>query len=301
MALIQSGNPKPAMRACLSFPADCLIGASKALGALMLCSVLNTLSLSAAVAQTSAAQQEKSHPKTDTSLPTSYDVMSVKINKSVSDSSSTRTNDGRFTAVNVSLEQLLGGIYDMKPELISGLTGPIASARFDITAAQESPDIAALQKMTPRERWQMLLPLLTERFSLKTHTETKVLPVYELTVLPSGPKFKLSAQQTGPNGGSTSTNGNNGRVTLTAHEVSMTSLAKTFSGQIHRTVLDRTFLSGSFDVEMRWSTDNAPETGAETLPLIFTAVQEQLGLKLVPAKGPVETLVVDQVSMPTEN
>lgn len=233
-------------------------------------------------------------------VPT-YDVMAIKPNNSASNNVDINTDNDRFSATNVTLKQLLGDAYDIRQDLISGLSGPIETARFDIEARIVDPDPAALKRMTPEQERTMLLPLLMERFQLKVHTETKTLLVYELVVLPGGPKFKPSVTQTDRGGGSTSINGGRTSVKLTAHDLPMGTLAKKLSGEVRRTVIDKTGLAGNFDLKMQWSTDNNPDSGAEVLPDIFTAIQEQLGLKLKPAKGPVETLVVDQVEMPSEN
>jgi uncharacterized protein (TIGR03435 family) len=131
---------------------------------------------------------------------------------------------------------------------------------------------------------------------LKAHTETKILPVYELVVIKGGPKFKQSA---GDSTGSRGTSIHNRE--LTAHDIPMRSFASTLEGQVHRTVIDKTGLEGSYDLTLKWSPDDATSTQTDSAPIIFTALQEQLGLKLQAAKGPVETLVVDHAEMPSEN
>ena len=70
---------------------------------------------------------------------------------------------------------------------------------------------------------------------------------------------------------------------------------------LHRTVIDKTGLTGNYDLALKWSPDDSPSEETDSDPSIFTAVQEQLGLKLQPAKGPVDTLVIDHVEMPTPN
>jgi uncharacterized protein (TIGR03435 family) len=240
-------------------------------------------------------------PAPSSSSAITYDVMSIKPNKTSSGNVDVYSRGDSFSATNVSLKQLLEDVYDIKQDLISGLSGPIESARFDIEAKIVDPDRAALKKMTPEQERVMLLPLLNERFQLKLHTETKILPVYDLVVLPGGPKFKPSATQTDHGGGSTSINGSRTSTKLTAHDLPMTSLAKRLAGAVHRTVIDKTGLSGNFDLAMEWSNEDNPDSGAESFPDVFTAVQEQLGLKLQPSKGPVETLVVDHAEMPSEN
>jgi uncharacterized protein (TIGR03435 family) len=250
------------------------------------------------IASNAAAQAD---PAPSSSSAIAYDVMSIKPNKTSSGNVDVYSRGDSFSASNVSLKQLLEDVYDIKQDLISGLSGPIESARFDIEAKIVDPDRAALKKMTPEQERGMLLPLLNERFQLKLHTETKLLPVYDLVVLPTGPKFKPSATQTDHGGGSTSINGGRTSTKLTAHDLPMTSLAKRLAGAVHRTVIDKTGLTGNFDLVMEWSNEDNPDSGAEPLPSIFTAIQEQLGLKLQPAKGPVETLVVDHAQMPSDN
>jgi uncharacterized protein (TIGR03435 family) len=230
-----------------------------------------------------------------------YDVMTIKPNKSASGSVDIDTDDDRFSATNVTLKVLLEEIYDIKQDLISGIPGPIDGARFNIEAKISDPDHDALKKLTPEQDRKLLLPLLTERFQLKVHTETKTLPVYDLVLIPGGPKFKPSADQTKTGGGSMGVHGSRTRVDLTATDAPMTSLAKALANTVHRTIIDKTGLKGNFDLTLQWSNDENPDSGAEQAPNIFTAVQEQLGLKLQPAKGPVETLVVDHAAMPTEN
>lgn len=230
-----------------------------------------------------------------------YDIITIKPNQSASGNVEIDTEDDHFTATNVSLKTLLENVYGIKQDLISGIPGPLDSARFDIQAKISDPDPIALKKMTPEQERLKLLPLLTERFQLKTHTETKILPIYELVVIPGGPKFKPSGDQTKTGDGSTSIQGSRTRGKLTAQDIPMISLAKSLAGQVHRTVIDKTGLTGNFDLALQWSNDESTEAGAESDPTIFTAVQEQLGLKLQPAKGPVETLVVDHAAMPSEN
>jgi uncharacterized protein (TIGR03435 family) len=238
----------------------------------------------------SAAPQSTSVPI----KPLVYDVITIKPNKTGSGSSGSDSRDDHYHAGNVSLKTLLQQVSGIQEDQISGIPGPIDSARFDIDAKVVDFDADVLKKMTSEQRRVMLLPLLSERFQLKTHIETKILPVYELVVLKGGPKFKPSADQTKHGGGSTSIS----NTALKAHDLPMVSFAKTLAGQIHRPVIDKTGLPGNFDLTVTWSSDEHPDTDA---PSIFTAIQEQLGLKLVPAKGPVDTLVVDHVEMPTEN
>jgi len=247
------------------------------------------------VAQGPVAQE----PDAATKLP-EYDVVSIRPNKSGSGSVDIESNIDRYAATNISLKGLLEDAYGIKKELISGVAGPLDSARFDVIAKIVEPDAKVIRKLTNPQRQSMVLPILAERFQLKAHTEIKILPVYELAVIDSGPKFNQTADGSKHRSG-TSVQGRDLNFQLTAYRISMTSLASTLTGQVHRTVIDKTGLPGNYDVAMKWSSDNAVNAGVELGPSIFTALQEQLGLKLKPAKGPVETLVVDYAAMPSEN
>jgi uncharacterized protein (TIGR03435 family) len=169
----------------------------------------------------------------------------------------------------------------------------------------------------------MLRPALADRFKLKVHTETKQLPVYKIVLAKGGSKLKeATAGDTyangikGPDGVGRPGMMRFGPGQLTAQAVPMTSLTNMLSQQLHRTVLDKTGLTGKYDLELNWTPDQgadpmfkgpegSPQRGDaapdSSGPSIFTALQEQLGLKLQSAKGPVETLVIDHVEMPSEN
>ena len=163
---------------------------------------------------------------------------------------------------------------------------------FDI-AAKYPPDTK------PSDRPVMLLTLLEDRFKLAAHRETKELPGYALTVAKSGFKLKPVA----PGGSDTSTNG--GRVrTLTAKRTSIAQLADLISRNLTEMVVDKTGIDGVYDFEMRWTNDDQNTNGkeAETVPTLFVAVEEALGLRLRAEKVPVEIIVVDRVErVPTEN
>lgn len=253
-----------------------------------------TMAASSAFAQTAAGQSGIAETK-----PLTYDVVSVKVNKSDSGNMSINSTYVNYSATNVSLKTLISSAYDIKEDLISGVPGSLNSARFDIQAKIIDGDSEAIKKLTRVQRDAPLRSMLAERFQLKLHTEVKDLPVFAMMLAKGGPKFKPTALND-PSGKGEGTSIQNG--VFTANAITMSSLADSLSYQLHRTVLDRTGLSGKFDLSFSWLTPYGPDASPESSESsLLTALGEQLGLKLQSAKGPVEVLDVDHVEMPSEN
>lgn len=139
--------------------------------------------------------------------------------------------------------------------------------------------------------------LLEERFGLVLKRETKELPAYALTVAKGGPKLNAAATQNMAQR-SSSIRGNNGRLTWTVTTADPELITRSLSGVLERTVVDRTGLTGLYDFKIEWVQDlNATDAG----PSVFTALQEQLGLKLEATKAPVEVYVIVKAEHPSEN
>jgi uncharacterized protein (TIGR03435 family) len=197
----------------------------------------------------------------------------------------------------VPLEMIVEFAYDIKSDQISGLSGPVSSAHFDINAKVLAPDGGTPPKLSDGEMQAKLIPLLTERFHFKAHLQPKTMAVYDLIVNRGGPRIKLSQEERKDS--SWNMNGQDTNKVLTAKSASMADLAQALAGEVHREVIDKTGLTGSADITLKWSDDVAAETGGPNVISIFTAVEEQLGLKLQSSKGPVNTLVIDHVEMPS--
>jgi uncharacterized protein (TIGR03435 family) len=275
-----------------------------------------------AIGGSSVRGQEPSAATVDVKLP-AFDVVSIKPNKSGGGMIRVMNRPDGYSASNISLKMLIQAAYGIREDLISGAPGWAESARYDIDAKVDGADIEALKKLSPEQRRLILQPLLADRFKLKVHTETKQLPVYELVVAKGGSKLKEATVGDtyangikGPDGVGRGGMVRMGRGQLTAQGVPMSSVVSMLSQQLHRTVIDKTGLAGKYDLELNWTPDegegvgppppgggqphgDAPTEGSG--PSIFTAIQEQLGLRLQSAKGPVDTLVIDHVEMPTEN
>jgi len=189
--------------------------------------------------------------------------------------------------------------YNLKNYQLSGPAqpSPVGDTFYDIVAKAEG-DAAP----TKAEFRQMLQLLLADRFKVKVHREQREMPVYALVLGKNGPKFKESAPDTEPTG-NIHVNGRNYEVTLTKATMDLVvdAVANSFPD---RPVIDKTGLMGAYDVKMTYTPDVRSNRTTDPDPndiSIFTAVQEQLGLKLEPQKAMVEILVVDHVEKPSGN
>jgi len=264
--------------------------------------LLSTVAFTVSTGPTSFAQAAAS-----TSLKTPvYDVVSIKPNTSGNEWVSISVDPDKYSATNVSLKSLIEKAYGIKVDLIVGEPRWVDSARFDIRAKIVDPDTEMLKKLTPEQSRLMFQSLLADRFQLRVHKESKVLPIYEMVIAKDGPKFKQSPPMpsvadegsVGLRRGSISVQ----NTELTAHAVPMVSLADQLSHTLHRAVTDKTGLVGDYDFSLKWDPDHElGESSESSTASIFPAIQDQLGLKLQSTKGPVETLVVDHVEMPSEN
>jgi uncharacterized protein (TIGR03435 family) len=145
----------------------------------------------------------------------------------------------------------------------------------------------------------MLRSLLTERFGLKAHRETKDAPVFILTAASGGSKLKESVCVKDSAANACQTAEHTDRGSLTGHFVPISEFASVLESITGRPVLDRTNLTGQYDIDIRWT----PGLAADDLsaPSLSTTIEEQLGLKLQSGKGPVSILIVEHVERPNEN
>jgi len=206
----------------------------------------------------------------------------------------------------MTLDRLIEHAYDLRTFQLTGGPPWISSDVWDIQAKFDAPELsptgldpAARKAWIERQR-QRLQSLLADRFQLKCHFAEKQLPIYELQVAKVSSKLQPT---TAPEGRQHSIGiGDNGRrVDFKGTGITMEELAAALSGQLERMVVDKTGLTGAYDLHTMWARDAAPaaDSDAPSLPTIFTALEEQFGLKLVPAKGPVQVLVIDSVEKPS--
>ncbi len=239
-------------------------------------------------------------PTPPASLP-SFEVASIKPNPGPWNVLLGYSSSGpRLTLEAYTVADLIGEAYSLKNyqvALAESRARPVVyDTYYNIVARAEGDGTP-----TKGEFRQMLQRLLEERFNLKSHREMKELPVYALIVGKNGPKFKESS----PDAGVISKHGVNGRnQTITLAKATMGSLADDIRGDfgIDRPILDKTGLTGTYDIKLEATPEFRINRGSTSDTIsVFTAVREQLGLKLEPEKGPVEVLVIDHVERPSED
>ncbi len=248
-----------------------------------------------------APHAQDDHPRV------AFTAVSVTANSSGSPSSSSRAlPDGGFAATNVTLKALIAIAYGVWPFQLAGGPEWLEADRFDVSAHAEEGTPDSL-------RPAMLKALLADRFRLAVHSEMRDEPVYVLVLARAdghlGPRVRMSETSCSDAevvrhrfamppacGLNASSSGERGH--LRGAGMSMRDVAGALSSfAVHRTVIDRTGLAGAFDFELHFAPQGQPPRTAR--PALFTAVEQQLGLKLEPGRYPMQMLVVDHAARPT--
>ncbi len=263
------------------------------------------------------------HAQAPGGTPPAFEVASIKENVSASDNASVRAQPGgRVSVSNNSLRNIIRNAYNVQNYQIIGGPDWINTVRWDINA--KAPDDAP-----PQQLLLMLRTLLADRFKLVVRDETREMPIYALIL--ARPDGRLGSQlrasavdcaaifAAAKAKGETPPPTTNGRPTcgtrttrgnMMTTGVTMTDLARNLAPFTGRPVVDKTGLTGAFDVDLTWTPEQGPPgpdgTAAAAPPSsdsvsLYTAVQEQLGLKLDAQRGPVDVLVIDSVQRPVED
>jgi uncharacterized protein (TIGR03435 family) len=232
----------------------------------------------------------------------SFHVASVKANAHSGFSPTTRRVAGnRFAVTGMPLLPLIMDAYNLRDWQIVGGPTWINTDQWDIEAVAD--DGVNLQVFDfenpgrPTPSALMVQSLVENRFQFKFHRETKELPVYELTVAKNGPKLNVSRDKSAVNRRVT-----RGEIDIEAFPFA--TFVYLLARQLDRALIDKTNLQGLYDIKLRWSTElktGAEPSSSSDRPSIFTALHEQLGLRLESSKGPVEVLVIDSVQRATGN
>jgi len=255
------------------------------------------------VAPIAPAQSNASHTP-PAAKPLTFDVVSVKPNRTGAGAMLDRTPPDGYSVDNYAVLAIIGDAFGIRYDLISG-PGWINSEHYDVTAKVAGDDLPAYQALSKEQRNQMLQAVLADRFHLIAHTVEKEMPGYTLTIAKNGPKLA----EAGPD--SRGSVAGPGRIRADAMTISK--LCDLLSRINQQTVLDQTGLTGTYTFRLRWADLDAPSRSAASaaspdaasepsgLPALPTALEEQLGLKLTPTKVPTTTLVIDSIERPSEN
>ena len=228
-----------------------------------------------------------------------FDVASVRPNRSGSPSVSMRRVGGGFEAVNVTPRDLILVAFDVPRFAIADLPSWAESERFDVSARADAsrPPAPATADMP------MLRTLLEDRFRLTVHTDMREMQVYALVMArrdgQPGPQLRRSTVdcKAAAAGAGSPCGGQNGPGFSKGVGRVISGFVLFLSSQVRRPVIDRTGLTGTWDIDLTFN----PDSPDDPRPSLFTALQEQLGLRLEPSRETVQVLVIDRIERPAEN
>ena len=259
--------------------------------------LLDLATIAVCIAVPAFAQKPENAPTASPKALT-WDVVSIKPHRALDNTAMTRVLPDGFEMQNMEIHSVVIQAFPVRSgDQIIGWPAWTKSERFDFRAKMDAETADALHKLRGSDAsntWRsMMRQLLEDRFALRYHIEKRELPVYELVIAKHGPKMKTSAPD--EQGTSMMSPGK-----LSAYHNQTSDLSITLSGIVGRNVIDKTGLTDNYDIALTWAWNDDPSSG-ETGPSVFTALEEQLGLKLEPAKAPIDVVVIDHLERPTEN
>jgi uncharacterized protein (TIGR03435 family) len=199
----------------------------------------------------------------------------------------------RVSCTNATIANMLVVAYGIHPKQIVDGPAWLSTEKYDVNGIPDAPGAPSLIQTQ-----QMYRKLLADRFALKFHREVRSIPIYALTIAKGGPKLKVAD----PNGHlNTGNSGGGGQRTLRFTSMSMAAFALNMNFYEDRPVIDQTGLLGNYDFTLKWTYDMSRENDPEAPPSLFTAIREQLGLRVDAVKGPAEVFVIDQLERPSAN
>jgi len=257
------------------------------------------------------AQSSAMPPTTTSGKPLAFTIVSIKRHGNAPGGEREGCDVDRCHFVDRPLLAFIMTAYNLSQKPIVGDPLPGDSDLFDLDAKIDPADMPAAP-LTSRQLAEMLQPVLADRFQLRVHHETRIIPAYNIVLAKGGLRMKESAppSTTAPGSPASSSGepprrcrpksiGNGLRV---MSYCTMDDVRNILEGPSGRYVIDKTGLTGRYDFDLHWTPDDThAEAAPADAPSLFTAVQEQLGLKLEPVKAPVDVLVVDSAKAPTPN
>ena len=232
-------------------------------------------------------------------LQLTFEIVSIKPHKSGGDPTMMPLGlvGGRYTVTNAHLRQLIvaayvDSVFALQAAEVNGLRGWAATDGFDVQAQAEAGFTPSKQ-----QTMEMLQAMLEDRFKLRIRREPKSVPIFALVVDTNGSKLKETQPGAGPLGGPSADPPGPGHIR--ANSIAM--LIPVLGLSAGRKVVDKTGLTGLYQIDLNFAPDPLPPGADPNLPSIFTALREQLGLRLVSETGQVDAFVVESVEKPSEN
>jgi uncharacterized protein (TIGR03435 family) len=248
----------------------------------------------------------------DANPPLTFDVIAIKpANPNTQGGGVQIQPGGGLNFSNISAHFILTFAYDIRDFQLFGEPGWMKTERYDIKTKADGGAPGDMKQMNDAlfrkvdyQMKQRTRSMLAERFQLKFHRETRELPVYALVLAKGGHKLKA-------NNGDTPPNMRMNRGLLTSQRMPIQNLCNALANQLGRPVVNHTGLDGNFDYKLEWTPDPSPSIPGDSAegtaasdpggPSLSAALLEQLGLRLESKKAPVEVIVIDRVTKPTEN
>lgn len=271
---------------------------------LVLIPLLMIPALSGAVSAQSSSQAPTPVPPIPANADPSFDVATIKpSDTSASHGTGIRTSGRHIAAYNFSVGELIAYSYGLHAKQIVGGTSSLLGTHFDIEGV---PDIIGHPNLA--QSGLMFQKLLVSRFKLAFHYESRELPAYAIQIAKGGPKLALTTRRPGDSTGFSY----NCQVILTVRNASVANVARGMQESfMDKPVVDQTGLHDRYDFDLKWTPDETqsycPVDPAHSRddpkapPGLYTAIQEQIGLKLAPTKAQVQVMIIDHVETPSEN
>jgi uncharacterized protein (TIGR03435 family) len=259
--------------------------------------LLMTGSCIALKAQTPKPEQarttEAEQPMAENANP-GFLVATVKPSDPASSAGWSFPTEGRhISCANASIATIMVVAYGIHIKQIVGAPDWLDKERYDINGVPDEPGVPSLSQMQ-----QMYQKLLADRFHLVFHRETRPIPIYAITIAKGGPTLNVAdpGEQL-----HTGNSGSGGRRTLKFTAMSIPTFALNMNFYEDRPVVDQTSLPGRYDFTLKWTYDLSKEDEPDAPPSVFTAIKEQLGLRMDAVKGAAEVFVIDHIERPSEN
>jgi len=245
-------------------------------------------------AQSSATGETKETMMAQDADP-DWEVVTVKPGDPYAKADRIHLHGRHLTLENETVEILMLGGFQIQKNQIASVPEWVKTERWTVDGLADvngEPNVSQLQSLVRK--------VLTERFGLKIHREQREMQVFALTVAKGGSKMTVNASD--PNGlpDQHGTHGD-GWVMYQYKNTSMPELALMLLSRVDRPIIDRTGLTGRYDLQLKWTTDDGHSTDPDAPPGLFTAIQEQVGLKLEPVRAMADVLVIDKVKRPGAN